>query len=62
VFGSTIINVDAWRPRRRGSGDTFFTSLTSYFQDHVISSVLLLLALLVGVGMLIRWGVRVAKK
>jgi hypothetical protein len=45
-----------------GAGDTFFSSLTHYFQDHVIAAVLLLLALLVGLGMLIRWGVRVAKK
>lgn len=44
-----------------GSGDTFFTSLTSYFTGHVLISVLALLALVVGAGMLIGWGRKAAK-
>lgn len=45
-----------------GAGDTFFSTLTDYFKGHVISSVLLLLALVVGVSMLISWGRKAAKK
>jgi ABC-type proline/glycine betaine transport system permease subunit len=44
-----------------GNGDTFFTTITSYFKDHVLVSVLLLLALTVGVSMLISWGKKAAK-
>lgn len=44
-----------------GAGDTFFTTLTSYFTGHVLISVLALLALTVGVSMLIGWGRKAAK-
>jgi len=44
-----------------GSGDTFFTSIENYFKQHVIASVLALLALVVGLSMLIGWGRKVAK-
>ncbi|HVW42503.1 MAG TPA: hypothetical protein VHC18_14235 [Amycolatopsis sp.] len=43
-----------------GAGDTLFTSLTDYFKGHVLVSVLLLLAVLLGAGMLISWTRRVA--
>lgn len=39
-----------------GAGDTFFTSLTDYFTGNVIGPVLVLAALMVGVGLLIAWG------
>jgi TctA family transporter len=45
-----------------GNGDTFITSLTSYFTDHVIVSVLALAAVTIGVGMLLRWGSKAAKR
>lgn len=44
-----------------GSGDTFFSSITSYFTDHVLIAVLALLALMVGAGVLISWGRKAAK-
>jgi hypothetical protein len=44
-----------------GAGDTFFTTITAYFTGHVLPSVLVLLALMVGVGVLIKWGKRAAK-
>lgn len=44
-----------------GNGDTFFTTIQDYFKDHVLVSVLLLLALTVGVSMLIAWGRKAAK-
>jgi len=45
-----------------GEGDTFFTTITSYFTDHVLGSVLTLLALMVGVGVLISWGRKAAAR
>lgn len=44
-----------------GAGDTFFTSIENYFKQHVIASVLVLLALTVGVSMLMGWGRKAAK-
>lgn len=44
-----------------GAGDTFFDTITSYFQDHVIGAVLALFALVVGVGVLMKWGRKAAK-
>jgi hypothetical protein len=44
-----------------GSGGTFFSAITSYFQDHVIAAVLALLALTVGVSLLMGWGKKAAK-
>jgi len=43
-----------------GSGDTYFSSIENYFKDHVIASVLVLVALMTGVGLLIRWGRKAA--
>jgi hypothetical protein len=44
-----------------GAGDTFFSTITSYFTGDVLPAVLVLLALMVGVGVLIKWGKRAAK-
>lgn len=44
-----------------GAGDTFFTTIENYFKQHVIASVLVLLALTLGVSMLIGWGKKGAK-
>ena len=44
-----------------GAGDTFFSTITSYFTSDVLPAVLVLLALMVGVGVLIKWGKRAAK-
>jgi hypothetical protein len=44
-----------------GAGDTFFTTITQYFTGHVLISVLLLLAVMVGAGVLISWGRKAAK-
>lgn len=44
-----------------GAGDTFFSTITSYFTANVLPKVLILLALMVGVGVLIKWGRRAAK-
>jgi hypothetical protein len=44
-----------------GAGDTFFTAITSYFQDNVIVAVLGLFALTVGVAVLMKWGRKAAK-
>ena len=44
-----------------GAGDTFFTSLTSYLQDHLIVAVLALAVIGVSVSMLLSWGKKAAK-
>lgn len=44
-----------------GAGDTFFSTITAYFTGDVLPAVLVLLALMVGVGVLIKWGKRAAK-
>ena len=44
-----------------GAGDTFFSTITSYFTSDVLPAVLVLLALMVGVGVLIKLGKRAAK-
>ncbi|MBN9326846.1 MAG: hypothetical protein BGO38_05360 [Cellulomonas sp. 73-145] len=44
-----------------GAGDTFFTSLTSYLQGHLIVAVLGLAVIGISVGMLLGWGKKAAK-
>lgn len=44
-----------------GAGDTFFTSLTSYLQGHLIVAVLALAVIGVSVSMLLSWGKKAAK-
>ncbi|HVX09205.1 hypothetical protein [Humibacter sp.] len=45
-----------------GAGDTFFSSLTSYLQSHLIVAVLGLAVIGVIVAMILKWGGKAAKK
>lgn len=64
MIGVPVASASATAPGTdltNGAGDTFFSTITSYFTSDVLPAVLVLLALMVGVGVLIKWGKRAAK-
>lgn len=60
AFASVGTVVDPTDPTG-GSGDTFFSSLTTYLQSHLIAAVLTLAVVGVSVSMLLAWGKKAAK-